>query len=136
MGAMRLVQALRVLLGVAALHALGCGPPPESTDDGRPCAMLRRRVCGERDECRGRGDSGDGCLRCKSGLCDYVLSLERDHLEANCAVEYRARPEYPLCEAPFGMPNVPPPPFLYPVQCEAECSLVPYPPAPPLPGAE
>lgn len=100
-------------------------------EDLPPCAMLRRKVCGEHDECADPGHKPSECESCKAELCAYVKGLEDDGQQLTCLMEYRARPEYPLCTAPEPLPTIPPPPFIYPVLCESECSLVPYPPKPP-----
>ena len=93
--------------------------------------MLRRQVCGVDDACRDVGEDASRCDRCKSRLCALVRRWEADRQEAVCAVEARAKPEYPTCRAPEPLPTLPPPPFITRVQCEQECSLPPWPPPAP-----
>ncbi|MEW5853262.1 MAG: hypothetical protein AB2A00_31060 [Myxococcota bacterium] len=113
---------------VLGLLLVDCGPPPQSVQDLPPCTMLRRQVCGPQDECVNPGPNPNSCEECKARLCAFVRSLEARNEQAVCLVEWRSNPEYPLCRAPSPLPTLPPPPFLDRVQCEAECSPIPYPP--------
>lgn len=116
------------------LAAASCGPPPpQALTDLPPCSALRRQVCGPQGQCDSVPSSSDDCLRCKSRLCRYVKVLEADNNQPVCMVEMRARPEYPICQAPPPLPTIPPPPVLVRVQCERECYPFPTPPEPPPP---
>lgn len=116
----------RVTLPIGLVWA-ACAPLPEEPADLLPCTMLRRQVCGAQDECVAPPNPNT-CDECKARLCAFVRSLEARNEQAVCVVESRSNPEYPVCRAPDPLPTLPPPPFLDRVQCEAECSPVPYPP--------
>ena len=124
-------QVMRSLCALAFL-VVGCGPLPERVEDLAPCASLRRQVCGARNECAD-GAALNACDGCKGRLCHRVLDWESHGQQAVCEVESRSRPQYPLCRAPAPLPTIPPPPFIVDVQCEAECSPIPYPPKAPFP---
>ncbi|MBI5497602.1 MAG: hypothetical protein HY904_21505 [Deltaproteobacteria bacterium] len=119
--------ARRVL--IALLLATACAPLPESTGDLPPCAMLRRQICGADDQCLAP-TTDDECEQCKATLCAWVRQLEENGQQLECAAEWRSRPAYPVCRFPGPVPTPPTPPFVYPIYCERECSLIPYPPKP------
>jgi hypothetical protein len=122
------------LLCLVLLWATGllesCAPPPEEPEDLLPCTFLRRQVCGAQNECVTADPGEDDCEQCKADLCAFVRALEANNDHGQCVLEWRSRPAYPVCRFPGPFPTPPTPPFVYPIYCERECSLIPYPPKP------
>lgn len=130
------MQASSTRAAVSVVIALLCAcapPPPEEPEDLLPCTALRRQICGANDECVNPPDPDD-CMTCKRDLCTRVREFEADNQQGLCLLEFRARPQYPICKAPDPLPTIPPPPFIVSVLCERQCSPIPYPPLPPLPS--